>query len=376
MKKIINIFTSISLITAGASSVVACGSHHNPNPPTPPTPPKSESQKLFDELNETKTPFVIKDDSFWGNESNYQNDLLTDLEQAAHITSQEDKNLLHDPNVKPLTQQDGQTIKVQNVDINIDGIKDPAIVKIKWELTEAQKIPGLFKFYTQTWPQETAKYGSNLLSLFYGGWDKTKKSPSWKKGDPLGWWKNDKGATINNHLPWDDSLNTNVKSYLSNLIEGIKMPISIQNMINVDKPLTTKSLDITKYYNIPLDNIYLLSHGVKYDLGYYASYDSTKALPNMQNWKITYDTHYNLMQNELKKTKWTLLKSGLNHKTTSASDQHNSGYLMQKFENTKYETFTDHIKFSGNFNVGENNINISYYGVDQDLTIKVEVLDF
>ena len=131
MKKILNIFANISLITTGTCAVVACGSHQNPNPPSPPSPPKSESQKLFDELNETKTPFLVKDDYFWGNEANYQNDLLIDLEKAAHITSQEDKNLLHDANVKPLTQQDCQTVEVQSVDINIDGIKDPAIVKIK-----------------------------------------------------------------------------------------------------------------------------------------------------------------------------------------------------------------------------------------------------
>ena len=374
MKKILNIFASVSSITEGASSVVACGSHNKINPPIP---PKSESQKLFDELNETKIPFLIKDNNFWGNEATYQNDLLTDLEQAANITSQQDKNLLHDPNVKPLTQQNGHTVEVQSVDINIDGIKDPAIVKIKWELTEAQKIPGLFKFYTQTWPQETAKYGSNLLSLFYGGWDKTKKSPSWKKGDPLGWWKNDKGATINNHLPWDDSLNTNIKSYLSNLIEGIKMPISIQNMIHVVKPSTIQDgLDITKSYTIPFDNIYLLSHGVKYDLRYYNLYNSSEALTKPHNWQINYNTYYNWVQKQLPNETITLMKKGLNHHSTSAGDSHNAGYIIDKLRDAGYETITDHIWFKGNLKVGENNINILYYDVDLGFTIKVEVLDF
>ena len=54
MKKILNIFASISLITAGASNVVACRSKHNPNPPTP-TPPKSEIQKLYNQLDGEKT---------------------------------------------------------------------------------------------------------------------------------------------------------------------------------------------------------------------------------------------------------------------------------------------------------------------------------
>ena len=387
MKKILNIFASLSLVTVGASSVVACGTHHNPNPPTP---PKSDIQKLFDELNETKIPFPIKDDYFWGNEANYQSDLLVDLEKAAHITSQEDKNLLHDPNVKPLTQQDGQTPKVQSVDINIDGIKDPAIVKIKWELTEAQKTPGLFKFYTQTWPQEISKLShywlpegshNNFIPLWYGGWNPKKIGPDGQKG----WWEYDK-KNPHNSITWETKIlnktfQQDVESSIADIINNV--PNSLKKLIKVKPPTSIPELNINKVYNIPLNDIYLViqnpndkKNPIKYDLGYYPSYDSTKALPKMQNWQIYYDTYYNLMQNELKQTKWTLLKSGLNPKTTSASDQHNSGYLMQEFENTKYETFTDHIKFTGDLKVGENNIHISYYGVDQDVTIKVEVLDF
>ena len=72
---------------------------------------------------------------------------------------------------------------------------------------------------------------------------------------------------------------------------------------------------------------------------------------------------------------WTLLKSGLNPKTSSASDPHNSGYLMQEFENTKYEPLTDHINFSGNIptngKVGQ--ISWSYPGTAGG-KINVEVL--
>ena len=383
MKKILSIFASISLITTGAISVVACGSHYNPKPPSPPTPtpPKSESQKLFDKLNETTTPFLIKDDYFWGNEANYQNDLLVDLEKAAHITSQEDKNLLHDENVRPLTQNFNQIVDIQSVDINIDGIKDPAIVKIKWELTHIQNTPGLFKFYTQTWPQEISKLThNNFIPLWYGGWNHNKIGPEGQKG----WWDYDKKNPYNS-ITWETKILNNtfqqdLESSIANIINDV--PNSLKKLVKVKPPISIPKLNINKVYSIPLDDIYLAipnpddkKHQIKYNLGYYASYDSTKALPKMQNWEISYDTYYNLMQNELKQTKWTLLKSGLNHKTSSAGDPHNSGYLMQEFENTKYETFTDHIKFSGNFNIGENNIHISYYGVDQDLTIKVEVLD-
>ena len=49
MKKILNIFASISLITSGTSSVVACGSHHKINPPKP-TPPKPDDQKIVNDI--------------------------------------------------------------------------------------------------------------------------------------------------------------------------------------------------------------------------------------------------------------------------------------------------------------------------------------
>lgn len=68
MQKILSIFANISLITATASSAVACGSHQQPAPP----PPKSEVQKLYNELNETTKPFLIQNKNFWGKEANYQ----------------------------------------------------------------------------------------------------------------------------------------------------------------------------------------------------------------------------------------------------------------------------------------------------------------
>ena len=49
MKKILNLFASLSLITAGTSSVLACGSHHKINPPKP-TPPKPDYQKIANDI--------------------------------------------------------------------------------------------------------------------------------------------------------------------------------------------------------------------------------------------------------------------------------------------------------------------------------------
>lgn len=246
MKKIFNILASISLVISGAGGVVAFGSTHITSSPT-------ETDKLYNKLNQTSKPFLINQDSnFWGNETNYKKDLLADLEKVATIPTKDDVMLSLNADVKPLTQQG-----VQYIDVNI-GSKNTekiAVVKIDWELTKAQQP--IYQFYTQTWPEVTAQYGSNIISLFYGGWDKTKKSPYWKTGDSLGWWQNGNAAdSINHSIPWNDAFNTDVKNYLSTLIEGMQMPTSIKNMLHVIKPSTVDSLAINKSYNIPLDNIY------------------------------------------------------------------------------------------------------------------------
>ena len=371
MKKILSIFAGISLITAGTSSVVACGSHHITKPP------KSESQKLFDELNETKKPFLIKNDYFWGNEANYQNDLLVDLEKAAHITSQEDKNLLNDPNVKPLTQQYGQTSEVQSVDINIDGIKDPAIVKIKWELTEAQKP--IYTFYTQYWPQyiSQATYysGGNLISYTFGQWEKNKTGPKGQKG----WWEYDEKNPLNS-IYWNTKFYPNqtlrqileqqMKDYVGstpNLSPSTQS--MIQSMVNIKPPSSVSKIDIDKTYTLPKNSIYLLSHGIKYPLSYYASYDVAKALPKPLNWQINYNTMYNLMQNELKndETIWYVRKAYLNPKTTSASDPTNAGQIKDRLQASKYSSLTSGLTFSGNIKTDgtKSPIEVYYGGVHQ-----------
>lgn len=353
MKKVLNIFASLTLVASGAGNVVACGSTHTTSPPP------NEINNLYNQLNQTTKPFLLnKDNYFWGKEANYQKDLLADLEKVANIPPKDDSLLSLNSDVKPL-----EKTGVQTIDVNI-GSQDTekiAIVKIDWELTATQQP--IYQFYTQTWPKETTKYGSNLISLLYGGWDKTKISPYWKQYDLLGWWQNgNEEDNINHILPWNDSLNQDIKSYLSNLIEGAEIPIPIQNMINVVKPSTINSLDITKSYTIPSDSIYLLSHGVKYDLGYYSSYDKTKPLSQMQNWQINYDTYYNLAQNELQNYKdpggnkhiWYIQEP--NTKISDASSEWNNNQITEVLDNNLFRFIADSydLSFQGSLVVTTN----------------------
>ena len=339
MKKLLNIFASLSLITTGASSVVACGSHHNPSPPTP---PKSESQKLYNQLN--NQTFPIQDNNFWGNEATYKQDLLTDLEKAANITSQEDKNLLHDVNVKPLTQRDGQSVDVQSVDINIDGIKDPAIVKIKWELTTSQKTPGLFKFYTQTWPQEISKLNpkgepwqpsNNFIPILFWGWYGKQPSIS---------------------ISWNTKvdLNTTFQQYLQEIFENLikVVPPSLKSLIKLDSPVSIPKVNINEVYTIPIDDIYISSNGVKYPLSSYTSYDPTKALPKMQNWQISYDTFHNLLHNELNNPKQIWGIGSIDPISSKASDHGNTQQILGALSGSKFEPLTTNLTFTGNLKSG------------------------
>ena len=90
MKKVLNLLASVSLTTSGASTVVACGSSHIPTP---------EIQKLYDKLN--GQTFTVENNNFWGNEHNYQQDLLQDLETLAHIPAQDRPLITIDPNTQP-----------------------------------------------------------------------------------------------------------------------------------------------------------------------------------------------------------------------------------------------------------------------------------
>ena len=139
MKKTLNFFASISLITSTASGVVACGSTHPYVQPT-------EVQTLYNELNETAKPFLIQNKNFWGKEADYQADLLQDLEQVAHIPAQDDKMLSFTGQIKPF-ETPGQIyhIAIKIKDSNT-GEEKTAYVNIDWELTAEQTE--IYNFYT------------------------------------------------------------------------------------------------------------------------------------------------------------------------------------------------------------------------------------
>ena len=362
MKKILNIFASISLITAGASTVVACGSHHNPNPPTP---PKSEIQKLYNELSD-KT-FTIQDNNFWGNEANYKNDLLVDLEKKANITSQKDKSLLS-------LNSDLTTLKQQGyynfvVGIGVGKERKNANVTIDWKLTKAQNTPDLFKFYTQTWPQDIAKYGSNQISPIFGGWYGKKFLRN--VGDEVSW---------NTKIDSNTTFQQYIEQYIGNIVNVF--PNSLKPFIKLVPPTSIPKLNITEAYNIPLNNIYLeipnsndKKNPIKYNLGYYSSYDSTKALTKMQNWKISYDTYYNLATKELDNSKNVWGIGPINPNSSKASDSYNSQLILSALDFPIYEPIINsiHSTFKGDLKIGiAEPIQVYYDNIYMGFSIYVE----
>ena len=369
MKKIFNVFATISVVTSGVSSVVACGSQDNPIPsgervrPTNIlTPEAATVNQLYKQLNNNKKPYLIEDNNFWGNEANYRQDLLNDLEKVAHIPPKDDYLLSLDD--LPLKYYGKATIEV---DIGKGTEMQEADVNIDWELTAAQKP--IYQFYDEDWPQ-IASYQegvSKLIKILYGGWDRTKKSPYWKKGDFLGWWK----ENVGNNIPWDQKITEYVRNFITNL--DSYFPASIKPLLHVDPPAGVKNLAINTIYQIPLSSIYLLSDGIKYPLGYY-SYDiRSEALPKPQTWSIYYDTYHNLMQNELKNDfPWKIQKQKINPYTNKASDYWNSRQLAQILC-SKYQDFNpNNFSFTGTLNLDGtvSNIEVWYNGVDQGFAVQ------
>ena len=140
MKKILNIFASISLITAGASSVVACGS----------SPPSSNDQKLVnDVINRLK-----KHKAFGLNENqdgsktfiNYKTEVLQDIK--SNLTEQE-KSLVSFPssdNTKTLNAKGWTYI---HVDIQSHNIKHEIDINVKLN-SDAQSIADILDTKTIT----------------------------------------------------------------------------------------------------------------------------------------------------------------------------------------------------------------------------------
>ena len=315
MKKILNIFASISLISTGAGSVVACGSHHNPNPPGP----KSEIQKLYNQLN-NKTFTIDNDNNFWGNEANYQTDLLNDLEKKANITNPKDKNLLSlNSDLKTLDQPGNYTF-----DVNIDTreIEKTALVTIHWKLTDAQSIPSLFDFYTKTWPQEVHDSeqddGISISKLFFKTWPQDNKSTiSWSKFI-------------------QDWLSQNFFSKNKPLI-----PNNLQKYFHIQPNVGFDSLNVNQYKQLK-NPFYFQKRagGPKIYLPYYdySQYAPQQTLPvAIENWTVGYNTDYNLLNNQLKNIgSMDLSKTEFGYDPSGAHKGHYYVDNTNKFQNTHY----------------------------------------
>ena len=371
MKKILNIFASISLVTTGASSVVACGS--NPNPPNP---PKSKIQKLYEELN-GKT-FTIQDNNFWGNESTYKQDLLADLEQAAHIKLQEDKNLLSlNSDLKTLDQPGDYTF---NVNIGTGQDEKNATVKIDWKLTSAQETsPGnldLFDFYTKTWPQDFQNYEqiydvgdvSQITKLLLTVWDKTTKN-----------WPKD----LKTSIAWSEFTHDLLNQVFLATSGYFLIPSELQQYFHIQSDVNINSLNVNQYKQVK-NPFYLQKNAddpkiflPNYDYSQYTPFSPQKGLPKAnQNWTVGYNTDYNLIQKEFPKTTWYIRKLDLNPKTTESSDPHNTGMIIDRLRESKYSSLTDDLTFNGNIKTDgtPSLIKVYYKKVDQDFTINVVAL--
>ena len=383
MKKILNIFAGISLITAGASSVVACGSHHNLNPP------KSKVQKLYDKL-QGKT-FKIEDNNFWGNEATYQSDLLADLEQAAHITSQEDKNLLSlNSDLKTLDQPG-----YYNFVVGIGTGKEEQIanVTVNWELTKAQNIAGLFKFYTQTWPQEVKyseqDYGVSISKLFLNIWNKSKKT-----------WPQDK----KNSLSWSEFTNNLISQRFESEANPL-IPVDLQKYFHIQSDIGTDSLNVNEYQQVKNPFYFQIGDNIKiflpnYDYAQDNPFSPQKYLPKTnQNWTVGYNTDYNLMNNQLanytknKKTKkitpLSLPQSEFIRDTSGSykgkyyvddttSQQgihhHNEGMIKEYLDDHGFNQLDRGLTLKGQIIPNQASTLEAYYnGIDQDFPIYVKI---
>ena len=382
MKKILNIFAGLSLITATASSVTACWSH----PHVPPT----EVQKLYNELNETTTPFLIQNKNFWGKEANYQTDLLQDLEKIAHIPAQDDKMLSFNGQIKPF-ETPGQiyhiAVKIKNP--NTDEEKT-AYVNIDWELTTEQSE--IYNFYTNIWPSYIeSEYEEG--DPIYGAVNNLYKSvidPSTKK------WATDLEQT----LTW--------QQYAAWLEKSDKwaLPSKLQNDFRVKQNVGIDHLNVDQKQTLQTSPFYLQVGTVTFDLPYYVwdinypfhSEIPPKILPKTQLWTVNYNNDYHMLQ-ELKEDiakDRGLLPLNIrepNSNPSQASSFTNTQKINDAISNLyviigdslrDYSRLSEsgHMAYSGTLYATKeypskgltviNQINFSYYGIKQDFTLPVE----
>ena len=388
MKKILNIFASISLVITGASNVVACGFSQNSSPPKPSPNPKSEIQKLYSKLNNQK--FTIdKDNNFWGNEANYQNDLLTDLEKVSNITSQEDKNLLSlNSDLKTLDQPGNYTFLIG---IGTGELEKTALVTIDWELTASQSIPGIFTFYTKTWPKDFQNYEqiydvTQITKLFLSVWDKTTKN-----------WPKDLKRTI----AWSEFTHDLLNQVFFEKESYFLIPLELQKYFHIQSDVSIDLLNVNQYKQVK--NPFYLQKSANdpkiflpyYDYSQYTPFSPQKGLPKAnQNWTVGYDTDYNLLKNKLKN--YTISKkskkpipirlplSGFTKDTSGPykgkyyvddkTDYSNEQLIIEYLDDHGFQQLDPGLTLEGQFIPGQASpLEVYYNGVDQKFPIYVYI---
>ena len=279
MKKILNIFASITIFVSGGAGVISCSSPQK----------TSTDQNLYNQLNGKK--ITIQDNNFWGNEANYQQDLLKDIEQLANISSQDDNLLSFDDGIKPLSPNDSNDISIV-IDHN-----QIAHMVVKWVLTQAQT--SIYDFYDHVWPQEIKQYQqkiSNLDDVDAQNASKTGWIPDYK--NTISW--NNFVALLNNEC----------------FMTGWKLiPPEISQYFTINN-VGINSLKVGESYHLTTSLFSLKVGNVIFNLPYYdfSSFPSAyKVLPKAENWTIGYDTNYHILQ-KLDTLYWPS-KSGVNLNT-------------------------------------------------------------
>ena len=351
MKKILNIFASITLVAIVSTGVVGCSSPQK----------TSTDQNLYNQLNGKK--ITIQDNNFWGNEANYQQDLLKDIEQLANISSQDDNLLSFDDGIKPLSPNDSNDISIV-IDHN-----QIAHMVVKWVLTQAQT--SIYDFYDHVWPQEIKQYQqkiSNLDDVDAQNASKTGWIPGYK--NTISW--NDFGNLLNN------------KSFKG----GLKLiPPEIYPYFQIND-VGINSLKVSESYHLTTSLFSLKIGDVIFNLPYYnysSITSSNKVLPKAENWTIGYDTNYDILQKikiGLKSNPIAFGKEGLQQPYT-AENSYNSEVIKGYIEGLypSYTNIISDLTFSGDLKAGTkdkpytNTINVYFPKIKKpQFTIPVEVV--
>ena len=358
MKKIINIFASISLITTTSAGVVSCSSSKK----------TSTDESLYNRL-QGKT-FTIQDNKFWGNEANYQQDLLKDIEVQTNIHPQ-DYHLLSADAVQPFTKTGKQKNKIP---IIIDH-KLIAKVIIDWELTTDQAP--LYSFYQQ-WPKISQKIGveddRSHISLDNGD-NKT----------PLDWW-GEKSSSQEKDLiknGWDitqvskySSLSLNgsiLKNMLANKIE-LEAGKKYANVINKYLSVSDLQMNLGQNYKLKLNDLMFKNGQAWFPLNYVEQNKNEKTI--WKPWTIGFDNDYDLVRNKLQKFGTFDISDTYCEKSEDgeyhASNDKNRRVIDQALDEAHFGDIIPGLKFSGVLTKGKSSdIEVYYKDVDQDIKIPI-----